>query len=134
MQYKFTVYSHPNILATHKTTLEFTKDNELTLNGDCIVGVKADFDLNKLKELIKKTNSKKITITMSINSKIREKINAELNPNFSSSHEMVIRKTDFVSERTFAVKADKAAYDISREAAGILKNPDSHISVTIISH
>ena len=46
MIYKFNAYGHPNILGTHKTTFEFTKDNELTLNGDCIVGVKADFELS----------------------------------------------------------------------------------------
>jgi hypothetical protein len=30
---------HENILATHKTTLEFTKDKRLSKKGDCIVAV-----------------------------------------------------------------------------------------------
>ena len=131
MQYKFNAYGHTNILATHKTTLEFTKDSELTLKGDCIVGIKADFDLDELKGFIKKTkNNKKITITISIN-KIKEIINAELNPHFSSKHEMVIRKTDFVSERTFAVKADKAAFELSRELVKEMRNPETRVSVAI---
>ena len=33
---------HENILGTHKTTLEFTKDKHLTKKGDCIVAVAAD--------------------------------------------------------------------------------------------
>ena len=45
MSYSFTAYGHKNILATHKTTIEFTKDKELSLKGNCIVGVRADFDL-----------------------------------------------------------------------------------------
>ena len=62
MKYKFHAYGHPNILATHKTTLEFTKDSELSLKGDCIVGVKADFDLNEIKKFVKNLKSNQIKI------------------------------------------------------------------------
>jgi len=124
MIYKFNAYGHPNILGTHKTTFEFTKDNELTLNGDCIVGVKADFELSEIKKFIKKSKNNKIEIKIefiSKNKKFQETIFAELNPNFNSDKEMVIRKTDFISERTFAVKADKAACDLNRGLVGVLK-------------
>ena len=53
MEYSFTCYGHENIKAKHKTTLEFTKDTEMGLKGDCIVGVNADFSLDKLKKLTK---------------------------------------------------------------------------------
>src|SRR3989344_1528749 len=100
MLYKFHAYGHPNILGTHKTTLEFTKDEELTLNGDCIIGTKADFELSKLNEFIKNANNKKITITIeTADKKIKEMVTAELNPNFNDDNELVIRKTEFVSER-----------------------------------
>ena len=62
MIYKFNAYGHPNILATHKTTLEFTKDKEVSLKGDCIVAVKADFDLIKIKEFIKDSKNNRIII------------------------------------------------------------------------
>ena len=42
--FQFPCYGHENILSTHKTTIEFTKDSELTLDGDCILGIKADFN------------------------------------------------------------------------------------------
>ena len=42
-KYNFTVRGHNNVLALHKNTVEFTKDKELTLNGDCILGVDANF-------------------------------------------------------------------------------------------
>ena len=65
MKYSFTCYGHENITCKHKTTLEFTKDKDLSLKGDCIVGVKADFSLKGVKEFIKiLNNNKKITITM----------------------------------------------------------------------
>ncbi len=131
MQYKFYAYGHPNIQAKHKTTLEFTKDNELSLKGDCIVGVKADFELLKLKQLIKRLKNNKITITISTNKKIQEKIFAELNPDFNSNKEFVIRKADFVSERTFAIRANKAAFDLNRDLIDFLKGEGNKIDVII---
>lgn len=65
MKYFFTCYGHENITCKHKTTLEFAKDNDLSLKGDCIVGVKADFSLVQLKKFIKSLgNNNKITITI----------------------------------------------------------------------
>ena len=119
MEYSFTCYGHENITARHKVTLEFTKDKGLSLNGDCVIGVKSDFSLTEIKKFIKSLgNNKKVTIIIkTINNyskhKIIQKISAEINPDFNSDNEMVIRKSDFVSERTFAVKADKAACDLS---------------------
>ena len=130
MLYKFNAYGHPNILGTHKTTLEFTKDCELSLKGNCIVGVKADFDLNKIKKFIEKSKNIKVTITLKIED-IQEKITAELNPNFNSSKEFVVRKTDFVSERTFAIKANKAAFDLDRDLINHLKEKKNKIIVII---
>jgi len=133
MYYKFKAYGHPNILAAHKTTLEFTKDAELTLKGDCILGVKADFELIKLKEFIKKAKNKKLAITIETTSKpkIKETIKAELNPSFNSDKEFVVRKTDFVSERTFAIKADKSAFWLNRDLINFLKKKESKISVVV---
>ena len=137
MIYKFKAYGHPNILGTHKTTLEFTKDVELTLKGDCIVGVKADFDLKKIKRFIKKSTNKKITITIKPITKdkkyqkTKETASAELNPNFDSDKELVIRKTDFVSERTFAIKANKAAFELNRDLIRFLKEKKNKISVVV---
>lgn len=134
MQYKFNAYGHPNVLGTHKTTLEFTKDNEVSLNGDCIVGIKADFELLKLNQFIKNSENNKIKIaieSISKGKKIREEISAELNPNFSSNKEFIIRKTDFVSERTFAIRANKAAFDLNRDLISFLKVEENKISVVI---
>ena len=130
MIYKFKAYGHENILANHKTTLEFTKDENITLNGDCIVGIKADFELSKLKEFIKNFKKNKISITIS-NNKIHETILAEINPNFNDDKELVIRKTDFVSERTFAINSNKAAFELKRNLIGFLKDKKDGISVII---
>ena len=131
MQYTFNAHGHPNILATHKTTLEFTRDSELSLKGDCIVGVRADFELNKIKKIINKSKNNKIKILIETeNKKINGIIEAELNPNFNDNNEIVIRKTDFVSKRTFAIRSNKAAFELNRELIDYLKQKKA-IKVTI---
>lgn len=132
MRYVFYAYGHQNITAAHKTTLEFTKDKEVSLKGDCILGVKADFDLDKLRRFIKKSKSRRITIRIATpDGRFWETVNAELNPGFSSNREIVARKTSFASERTLAINADKAACDVNRKLAGFLKGENAEISVII---
>lgn len=145
MKYSFTCYGHENIRAEHKSTLEFTRDRDLSLKGDCIVGIKADFSLLQLKNFIKKTNKNNNKVTIIIetmgninnkkninknNNKIIETVNAEINPGFNSDRDIVIRKSDFRDERTFAVKADKAAFELSRDLIELLKF-DNKIIVTV---
>ncbi len=132
MQYKFHAYGHPNILGTHKTTLEFTKDSELSLKGDCIIGVNADFELEKLEVFIKKSSNKKITIIIEApDKKIKETIKAEISPEFSHNKELVIRKADFVSGRTLAIKSNKAAFELNKDLISFLKEKKNKIIVII---
>ena len=152
MRYSFACYGHENITAKHKTTLEFTKDHELSLEGDCIVGVKADFSLDSLKNFINKTKNqcenKRISITIKTikkdknnNNKIKnddklkkmieEKITAEINPEFNSDNEIVIRKTNFLSERTFAIRADKSASELNRNLIDFLKDKTNKVMVVL---
>ena len=129
----FKAKGHKNLLGTHATTLEFTKDLELTLKGDCIIGVKSDFSVEELKKLKGKI---KITlsaakITGNVSEKESDIITAEINPYFNDDREMVIRTSDFTDKRTFAVNATKAAKDINRELIEKLKNPDTELHIKI---
>jgi len=126
---KFTAYGHPNILATHPTTIEFTKDKELSLEGDCIIGVKADFLLKDIKKIVAK---EQIKITVKVD-KFKEEISAQTNRLFNHDTELVIRKSDFLSDRTLGIKADKAAVDLARRLVEKLKDPKQKIEVEIIA-
>ncbi len=128
MSYSFTAYSHPNITGAHKTTLEFTKDEDISKNADCIIGVNADFDLNKLIEIVK--NNKKIKVTIKAGSLIEEVI-CEANTEFSDEKEIVIRKTEFISKRTFGINADKASCDLNRKLIRHIQQKDIEISISI---
>jgi len=127
MRYSFQIKGHENVLATHPTTLEFTKDIELTEKGDCIIGVSSTFDSKKLRKFLK-CNKIKITITAD---KIRETITTKPNANFSDDKEIVIRIGTYQSSRTFANDADKASKHLSRELIYYLQNPQNKAIVEV---
>ncbi len=115
--YSFRIHGHRNILSTHRKTVEFTKDSELTKNGDCILGVNADFELKNLRGFLS-CGMARITVVVD---GISDTITAVPNRKFSSNHELVIRIGEFDSERTFAVRADKAACSLDRRLVDALK-------------
>mgnify|MGYP003973927085 CR=1 FL=1 len=125
---KFFIYGHENLLATHNTTLEFTKDSYLTKNGDCIVGIRADFSYD---ELMKLKGQDTIKIIISID-EIKEEIISKVNKYFDHKEEIVIRLSDFLSDRTLGIKANKAAINLSRESIQKLKDPNTRAQVEII--
>lgn len=126
---KFFCFGHTNLLATHKTTLEFTRDCELTLKGDCIVGVNSDFSVtDELAELLG-CDSLKIIINTG---ELREIVRAVPNRGFCDPREIVIRKSDFVSDRTLAILADKAAGDLDRAMIELMKSPKQKMEVEIV--
>ena len=59
-------WGHPNILGTHETTFEITKEKELTKKGDCIIGVKANKSCYDLSDEIKSAlkEGRKVRITL----------------------------------------------------------------------
>lgn len=124
----FTARGHKNILATHKTTLEFTKDCSLSKKGDCIVGVCADFEPEKVKAFA--LSGKKVDVVLEVDG-VKERISGVLNPSFNSTDEIVIRMGSFASDRTLVLRADKSSKYLSRSFASLLKNPESVIKITI---
>lgn len=129
-QYSFSCYGHSNITAMHDKTIEFTKDDFVTKEGDCIIGIKADFQLIKLRKFL--NNKEKIEIKISAKG-ITETINCNVNKDFNSSHEIVVRKSEFNSRRTLGVRADKASSDLGNEFRELLKNDQQVIDVVIIA-
>lgn len=138
MEYSFICYGHKNITAKHRTTLEFTKDKDVSLKGDCIIGVGADFSLKEIKKFVKdKANANKKTINkipikiiIGINN-LKEEINGFLNTGFDDPKEIVVRKSDFKSKRTLVFLADKGAFELNRDLIGFLKEEKSKIKVII---
>jgi len=128
-------YGHENIRATHRTTLEFTKEKHLSKKGDCIIAVDADKALADLspqfKANLRKPNAR-LTVLIKAGG-IAEQIMAQGSGQLILSHaaDAVIRKSGYVCSRTLAVRADKAASDLSRELVEKLKNPKQKVKITL---
>jgi hypothetical protein len=126
---------HRNILANHPTTLELTKEDDLSRRGDCIVAVsagKAMPDLGaEFKEKLRRENAR-LTILIEAGG-IVETVNAYGSAHLMLVHptEMVVRKSGYICSRTLAVKADKAAADLSRSLVQKLKNPTQRVKITL---
>ena len=114
----------------------FTKEKHLSKTGDCVVGVAADkavADLNqKFKDTLRKSNAK-LNIIIQVGG-LTEQINASGSPKLILTHpiDIVIRKSDYICNRTLAIRADKSAKDLPRELAEKLKNPQQKINITLV--
>ena len=126
---------HKNILSLHQKTIEITKDEELTSNGDCIVGVSANISCVDLPEKIKKKiQNPKTKITFSIraeNKKFTVQGNGSEKLSLKHTKDIVLRKSGFTCSRTIAINCDKASNDIPRDFVKILQNPKTNGSMVI---
>jgi hypothetical protein len=130
--------SNQNIRATHKTTLEFTKDSHLSSKGDCIVAVAVDKALADLSaEFKEKLRRPQANLTIKIEvAGMSDQVNAQGSPQLILTHptDMVIRTSDYICSRTLAVNADKAAQDLSRDLVEKLKNSEQKVKITLEVH
>ena len=117
---------HPMVRSLHPTTIEVTTESHLTESGDCIIGVGATKGCLQLSEEVKEgLRRKDSTVTIRIVVGEKEfRVNARGDPRLELSHphDMVIRKSDFVSDRTLALRADAAARNIPREMVRLLRD------------
>lgn len=119
-------YGHPNVQSLHSRTVEITKDENLTLRGDCIIGVRAAKACADLEESLKSRlmSGSKIRIEIMAGSYTYEIVGSGDNRlTLKNKHDIVIRKTNFVCPRTLLVRCDKASSDLPRGMVEILKDP-----------
>ncbi|MBW2964657.1 HAD-IA family hydrolase [Candidatus Woesearchaeota archaeon] len=128
MVYVFKAKGHRNILATHTKTLEFTKDPELSVDGDCIVGVSADFSATELKGLIAQHG--RLVMDISAGG-VSDSVEFVANKDFSSDHELVIRLSEFGSDRTLGFRCSKTAAQLDRNLVGQMQKPGNLITVAV---
>jgi len=129
MHFEIPFYGHKNIRSLHPKTIEITTELDLTLNGDCIIGVGAYCGCNDIPEQMKNLlqNSKsEILFTISVKD-ISYKIKGIGHESLilTNPHDIVIRKSSFICPRTLAIHCNKASDSIPRLMIKSLQNPDS---------
>jgi hypothetical protein len=127
---------HPNIKASHRTTLMVTRDPELTLRGDCIVAVAVgkgprDFD-QRIKDAMRKRGAR-IRLTLETGGIVFE-VSGRGDPELTLSHptDMVARKSGYICDRTLFIEADKAACDIPPSFLKLLQKGEQVINMTLM--
>ena len=135
MHFEIPFYGHENIRSLHQKTIEITTESDLTLSGDCIIGVGASCGCNDIPEKMKKllsSSKTNITFTIKVND-FSFKVNGKGHDNLvlTHPHDIVIRKSSFVCPRTLATNCDKASDSIPRQMIKVLQNSDAKGIFTI---
>ncbi|MUN29358.1 DUF371 domain-containing protein [Sulfuracidifex metallicus] len=128
---------HNNVKGTHRNTLEITKDDYLTPRGDCIIGINADKALSDLKEEVKSIIKKEGSFIYVI-LKVKNLIDivegrGSLYLPLSNSEKIIVRRSNFISDSTIMIHANKAAKNIRRDLINELRKEEELISYVVAS-
>jgi hypothetical protein len=128
---------HPEIRATHPTTLEITKEAHLTERGDCIVATcasKGCADLSPELSKLTKNNQTRVTLTIEAGNR-SETILGRGSSKLTLNHpnELVVRKSNYACDRTIMVLANKSASDLDHEFVRTLRDPRTKIRIELIA-
>ncbi|RAP51401.1 MAG: hypothetical protein BZ138_05310 [Methanosphaera sp. rholeuAM270] len=134
MEYTFLARGHENVTSKHKSTFEITTDKNLTLKGDCIIGLNSQKTLNDLPtELKKEIQNDDIKIELILETKNHmDKIIGYGSSKLTLDHptDMVCRKSNYTCSRTLMINSDKAAKDLDKDLINDLKEK-SILKITI---
>lgn len=126
MNFKIKAKGHQNVLSKHKSTFEITKDKDLTLSGDCIIGLDIDKSMedfpHDFKEKLANDDTKVIVELKTPNAS--DIIEGSGHHDLTLSHptDIVCRKSTFICPRTLMINSDKAAVDLNRDLIQDLAN------------
>jgi hypothetical protein len=126
---------HPLVLGTHPTTFEVTREDHLTANGNCIIGIAADKGCAALSREFKSvlSNDDAILLTRLECSGVVIEVRSSGSSQFTLDHptDMVWRKSTFVCGRTVGILSDYVAATLARELILHLKD-GKEMTVTLI--
>jgi len=130
----FEARGHPLVTATHTTTLEITKDPEISPRATCIIAVSSNKGCAALSEGLKRAVREGAQVSMLIEvSGESFEVRGFGHPELSLDHptEIVVRKSDYRCPRTLLINADTAAADLDRGLVRLLRNGNSRVHVTL---
>ena len=127
---------HPEVTATHPTTLMITRDEKIGPRADCVLAVEADKSVVNLRDAIKQAirSGNQIEVVIEAGG-LKEIIRGQGHEGLtlSDASDIVIRKSNFICGRTLMIRADKAAVDLRREFVKHLRDAGTEVLITIRS-
>ena len=129
MIFKIKTKGHKNVTSKHKSTFEITKDTEIGITADCIIGTGMDksmFDFpHEFKDEIANSDTK-IKVILKTENAYDEIIGwGDENLTLTHPSDIVCRTSDFTCSRTLMIKSNKAAKDLNAKLIEDLKNEKS---------
>jgi hypothetical protein len=120
---------HPMVRALHPTTIEITTETRLTRKGDCIVGVGASVGCSGLSDAARvalMNDEAKVELRFVVGGEtFVVAARGDRRLTLTHQHDMVIRRSDFISDRTLAVRASAAAKDMPRSIVRALRSGET---------
>lgn len=120
-------HGHENISATHRSSLELTRDPSLTRRGTCIVGVAGDWDDRALRPLRGRIRVRLVA------GGYEDTFEAEVSRSATLLGSLVFRKGPDLRDRTFAFGSTAGAADLDRDLVEELASPEAMLRVEIES-
>lgn len=119
MSFEIKVTGHPNLLALHRNTWEITMDSHLTKRGDCIIGVNASYAARDLPISMKEhllDGGEVYVLILKDDEEINlGKFCGNEDLILTHSHDIVVRRSTFIDDRTIGIQSNMTARDIPRE-------------------
>ena len=123
------------VKSTHRNTLEVTTEEHLTPDGDCIVGVGGEKGCAQLGDAMKgalRREGSMVKLTLEVGPE-KFVVMARGDPGLQLTHptDMVVRRSEFLSDRTLAIGSSAAARDIPRSMVARLRSAKAVGTLTI---
>ncbi|MDD1679893.1 MAG: DUF371 domain-containing protein [Methanomicrobiales archaeon] len=130
-------HGHPHVQGTHPTTFEVTTAEQLSLWGNCIIGVGADkgaADLDPLFSRLLQDDRALLFTTLRAGMCdicVSSRGNARLT--LTHPHDLVWRKSSFADSRTVGIFSDQVAVTLPRELIRLLQEgKDLIVEMTVV--
>jgi hypothetical protein len=130
-------HGHPHIRGTHPSTFEVTKEENLSLQGDCIIGVGADkgaADLDfTFSRLLREDQAILYTILRVGSCEIL--VCSQGNAGFTLTHpcDLVWRRSRYIDTRTIGIESDRVAATLPRTLIRLLQaEKDMIVEMTVV--
>ena len=109
---------HHLVIGNHPTTFEVTREDHLTKNGNCIIGIAADKGCAGLSAAFKRVlaNDDAVLITRLSSGDVIFEVKSHGSSRFTLDHptDMVWRRSSFVCGRTIGILSDHVAADLPK--------------------
>ena len=109
---------HPNIRGHHPTTFEVTTESNLTLKGDCIIGVKAEKGAPALDPVFRQVlrTEGAVLFTRLTDGHTTVMVRSQGSPRLTLTHptDLVWRKSGYIDDRTIGLWSDHVAASLPR--------------------